>query len=72
MQCEEEEHHFLFLGDIHSYLFTNLLRSFLNDEDDNEIGFQIKGDSEFSDKLWHIMMACKEFSKGFNGENRAN
>ncbi|THG02479.1 hypothetical protein TEA_022449 [Camellia sinensis var. sinensis] len=59
MQCEEEEHPFLFLGDLHSYLFINLLRSFLNDEDDNEIGFQIEGDSEFFDKLWHVMMACK-------------
>ncbi|KAI7996000.1 Protein INAPERTURATE POLLEN1 [Camellia lanceoleosa] len=52
---------FLFLGDLHPYLFTNLLRSFLNDdeEDDNEIGFQIGEDSEFFDKPWHVVMAWK-------------
>ncbi|KAM7257345.1 hypothetical protein ACFE04_013086 [Oxalis oulophora] len=39
---------FLFLGDLHPYLFTNLLRAFLEDSDDDDcdMGFHVKVEKE--------------------------
>ncbi|CAK9171138.1 unnamed protein product [Ilex paraguariensis] len=55
---------FLWLGDFHPYLFTNLLRSFLDDQDtddeeETESVIQIGESSEFFDKPWNIVMAWK-------------
>ncbi|XP_015084669.1 protein INAPERTURATE POLLEN1 [Solanum pennellii] len=49
---------FLWLGDLHPYLFTNLLRSFIGDSE-SEI------DSGIFDKLqnWHVVMAWKSPSR---------
>lgn len=63
---------FLWLGDFHPYLFTNLLRSFLDDGDENEDdddGFGDLGNGEYSesyelfDRPWHLVMAWKNPSK---------
>ncbi|GAV67261.1 DOG1 domain-containing protein, partial [Cephalotus follicularis] len=60
---------FLFLGDLHPYLFTNLLRRFLDiesDEEDNENdGFeQLGGDQNASFfRQWQVVMAWKDPSK---------
>ncbi|XP_055819469.1 protein INAPERTURATE POLLEN1 [Solanum dulcamara] len=49
---------FLWLGDLHPYLFINLLRSFIGDSE-SEI------DSDIFDKLqnWHVVMAWKSPSR---------
>ncbi|XP_009596809.1 protein INAPERTURATE POLLEN1 [Nicotiana tomentosiformis] len=50
---------FLWLGDLHPYLFINLLRSFLGDDSESEF------DPEIFDKQqnWHVVMAWKSRSK---------
>lgn len=53
------ERSFLWLGDLHPYLFTNLLRSFLADQEppvDENV-------TKFLDKSWHVVMAWKNPSK---------
>ncbi|CAI9784465.1 unnamed protein product [Fraxinus pennsylvanica] len=53
------ERSFLWLGDLHPYLFTNLLRSFLADQEppvDENV-------TKFLDKSWHVVMAWKSPSK---------
>lgn len=60
---------FLWLGDFHPYLFTNLLRSFLGDTDEEADGktdvfIKVGGKNcEFFDKPWEIAMAWKAPSK---------
>lgn len=58
---------FLWLGDFHPYLFTNLLRSFLDDDDEDgdDVGFdgQCSESYELFDRPWHIVMAWKNPSK---------
>ncbi|KAB1217046.1 hypothetical protein CJ030_MR4G021275 [Morella rubra] len=60
---------FLWLGDLHPYLFTNILRSFLNDNDKdgdekNDVFMTVGGQNcEFFDKPWEIAMAWKAPSK---------
>lgn len=67
---------FLWLGDLHPYLFTNLLRSFLDDEEnDNEedgndvVLKELAGRLMFSEsdelfnRPWHIVMAWKNPSE---------
>lgn len=65
---------FLFLGDLHPYLFTNLLRSFLESNDDEdeysylfdyEIGSVegIAGNGDFLEKQWHVATAWSSPSK---------
>ncbi|KAK9276023.1 hypothetical protein L1049_005554 [Liquidambar formosana] len=56
---------FLWLGDFHPYLFTNLLRSFLDDDDEDEEqgGFEIGRNFENLDTPWQIAMAWKNPSK---------
>ncbi|GLU05608.1 hypothetical protein SLE2022_227010 [Rubroshorea leprosula] len=67
---------FLFLGDLHPYIFTNLVRSFIDeannrgDEDDGETdGFlpsgrnQIGQNLEFLDKPWQFLVAWKNPSR---------
>ncbi|KAI8546517.1 hypothetical protein RHMOL_Rhmol07G0124300 [Rhododendron molle] len=56
---------FLWLGDLHPYLFTNLLRSFLNDNDD----FDLKESGErldlgLSGRDWNVVTAWGSPSKG--------
>lgn len=50
---------FLWLGDLHPYLFTKLLRSFLNEEEEEEpvIVTNFRESSDYLDKPWHILMA---------------
>ncbi|KAF4351843.1 hypothetical protein F8388_021908 [Cannabis sativa] len=65
---------FLWLGDLHPYLFTNLLRSFFDDDEDNEdeesdandtVFEKLAGGVLFSEagelfnRPWHIVMAWK-------------
>lgn len=62
---------FLWLGDLHPYLFTNLLRSFLDDDDEDECGsgfYDVGGGQccesyELFDRPWHIATAWKNPSK---------
>lgn len=56
---------FLWLGDFHPYLFTNVLRSFLGDTDDKtDVFLKVGGKNcEFFDKPWEIAMAWKAPSK---------
>lgn len=57
---------FLCLGDFHPYLFTNLLRSFLGDADEESSDVFIKlggKNCDFFDKPWEIAMAWKAPSK---------
>ncbi|XP_057977385.1 protein INAPERTURATE POLLEN1 [Malania oleifera] len=55
------ERPFLWLGDFHPYLFTNLLRSFLDDDDVSDL--EIGGNSEFFNKPWQIAMAWENPSE---------
>ncbi|XP_010539222.1 PREDICTED: protein INAPERTURATE POLLEN1 [Tarenaya hassleriana] len=55
---------FLFLGDLHPYLFTNLLRSFI-DRENNDSGEEIEPDfhlglDRIEEKPWKIEMAWKD------------
>ncbi|XP_009786516.1 protein INAPERTURATE POLLEN1 [Nicotiana sylvestris] len=54
---------FLLLGDLHPYLFINLLRSFLGDDSESE--FESEFNPEIFDKQlnWHVVMAWKSPSK---------
>ncbi|RVX15383.1 Protein inaperturate pollen 1 [Vitis vinifera] len=56
---------FLWLGDFHPYLFTNLLRSFLDDgDDDDDDGDHEVGETcSFCDTPWQILMAWKNPSE---------
>ncbi|KAL2472467.1 hypothetical protein Adt_40603 [Abeliophyllum distichum] len=58
------ERPFLWLGDLHPYLFTNLLRSFIVDQEPvDENVSKLYGSGEFLDKSWHVAMAWKNPSK---------
>lgn len=50
---------FLWLGDLHPYLFTNLLRSFLNDEDDEyeDKESDERLDIDLAGKNWEVVTA---------------
>ncbi|XP_041029027.1 protein INAPERTURATE POLLEN1 [Juglans microcarpa x Juglans regia] len=60
---------FLWLGDFHPYLFTNLIRSFINEtdkyiDDKNDVLINVGGENcEFFDKPWEIAMAWRAPSK---------
>ncbi|KAF5734416.1 hypothetical protein HS088_TW16G00865 [Tripterygium wilfordii] len=66
---------FLVLGDLHPYLFTNLLRSFLDDQSDDEVTqsdveneersqLYDVGDLDFDlERPWQVAMAWKDVSK---------
>ncbi|PON92963.1 TGA transcription factor [Trema orientale] len=71
---------FLWLGDLHPYLFTNLLRSFLEnddaneeeDDDHNDVVFEelagrVLGNDELFNRPWHIVMAWKNPSEALMG-----
>ncbi|KAL6979714.1 hypothetical protein U1Q18_021370 [Sarracenia purpurea var. burkii] len=66
--CNSLEKPFLWLGDLHPYLFTNLLRSFLDDteedeDDDTEIRIaEYSGVFDF-DKPWNVVSAWKSPSE---------
>ncbi|XP_073053978.1 protein INAPERTURATE POLLEN1-like [Primulina eburnea] len=58
---------FLWLADLHPYLFTNLLRSFLDDQE-SEDGVldtiqEIRESREFLDERWHVAVAWRSPSK---------
>ncbi|PSS09730.1 Protein INAPERTURATE like [Actinidia chinensis var. chinensis] len=55
---------FLWLGDLHPYLFANLLRSFLNEEETGETGFEFGENLSFFDRRWNVVKAWKSPSKG--------
>ncbi|KAI9173930.1 hypothetical protein LWI28_009060 [Acer negundo] len=58
---------FLFLGDLHPYLFTTLLRSFLDQEDSEEEeeddSDEEEEDDDFLDRPWQVEMAWKNVPK---------
>ncbi|XP_050228734.1 protein INAPERTURATE POLLEN1 [Mercurialis annua] len=61
---------FLFLGDLHPYTFTNLIRSFLDQEnhsdDENDLvldNYNEKKSLVVLDRPWQVMMAWKNTSK---------
>ncbi|KAK4425518.1 protein INAPERTURATE POLLEN1 [Sesamum alatum] len=58
---------FLWLGDLHPYLFTNLLRSFLEDQessqDDDEFEYDVTSTKESLDTSWHVAAAWRSPSK---------
>ncbi|XP_031261185.1 protein INAPERTURATE POLLEN1 [Pistacia vera] len=55
---------FLLLGDLHPYLFTNLLRSFLDQEtEEGEENDSCDGVVAGLDRPWQVMMAWKNVSK---------
>ncbi|KAA8522261.1 hypothetical protein F0562_012934 [Nyssa sinensis] len=54
---------FLWLGDFHPYLFTNLLRSFLDDDDADDCDIEIGECCELFNRPWHVVMAWKSPSK---------
>ncbi|PSR91568.1 Protein INAPERTURATE like [Actinidia chinensis var. chinensis] len=61
---------FLWIGDFHPYLFTNLLRSFLNEEEFDEIEeigetrFELGENPGFFDRPWNVVTAWKSPSNG--------
>ncbi|XP_073049680.1 protein INAPERTURATE POLLEN1-like [Primulina eburnea] len=59
---------FLWLADLHPYLFTNLLRSFLDDQESGDGDVldtiqEIRESREFLDKRWHVAVAWRSPSK---------
>ncbi|KAL9438748.1 hypothetical protein AB3S75_024428 [Citrus x aurantiifolia] len=53
---------FLFLGDLHPYLFTNLVRSFLGEESEEEEEEEDDDDS-LDNRPWQVLMAWRNVSK---------
>ncbi|XP_059655158.1 protein INAPERTURATE POLLEN1 [Cornus florida] len=60
---------FLWLGDFHPYIYINLLRSFLDGDDDSDDGdsggggIQIGEGCELFDRPWNVVMAWKSPSR---------
>ncbi|KZV40991.1 hypothetical protein F511_17399 [Dorcoceras hygrometricum] len=59
---------FLWLGDLHPYLFTNLLRSFLDDQESEDGDVldtiqEIRASRQFVDQRWHVAVAWSSPSK---------
>lgn len=60
---------FLWLGDLHPFLFTNLLRSFLEDqessqeENDDDFEYDVTSTKESLDAPWHVAAAWRSPSK---------
>ncbi|XP_073135868.1 protein INAPERTURATE POLLEN1 [Henckelia pumila] len=59
---------FLWLADLHPYLFTNLLRSFLDDQESEDGDVldtirEIRQSREFLDERWHVAVAWRSPSK---------
>lgn len=59
---------FLWLADLHPYLFTNLLRSFLDDQESEDGDVldtiqEIRESREFLDERWHVAVAWRSPSK---------
>ncbi|KAG8662203.1 protein INAPERTURATE POLLEN1 [Manihot esculenta] len=54
---------FLFLGDLHPYIFTNLLRSFLDKENNYDDDFENRVRSVVLDSPWQATMSWKDPSE---------
>ncbi|KAL0312827.1 UNVERIFIED_CONTAM: protein INAPERTURATE POLLEN1 [Sesamum radiatum] len=59
---------FLWLGDLHPYLFTNLLRSFLEDQEssqdeNDDFGYDVASAKESLHTSWHVAAAWRSPSR---------
>ena len=55
--CNSLEISFLFLGDLHPYVFTNFVRSFFDEESKEKEEKEDDDDESFDNRPWQVFMA---------------